>query len=350
MNVLDSEQVTSNVITFSDSNIELAEGTHNLYVKLYAHEMGKDKSGVQSASYDETVSFAVTTVKGVKELASSANHSATSTLTTGTVPVQVTNLAFLSSAEGISVESKLTSGSNNVAIFSVETAAHTTTESSDGSIADTKVNNVLFDLDKLSASNDTLIAGATIERIGRNDAPVELYNYGQGSNDLELTFGDGAVSLVINGQLLESADGNGGANNDASDIEGKIHAVTGVAAARNADKVTITAQANLIITDITGNVTISNQGAFKGVDKLYAPFSAFAGEAELISAGQTANYLVKVDVTTDDNADNDDYIEIDLDSLSASVSYSNSDTASNNTAITNPRLSRNFVDGIKISE
>jgi len=149
-------------VTFTDIDWTVEEGSKNLYVKVIAHRMGKDQTGVQAAT-DLTLTLTVTDARGI-----SGNTVANPAVTGATpafqaVPVYASNIEFVNDYNGVERASTLVAGENVLAIIAVTAASHNNTDSLDGSTLDLVMDQLRFDV---ATAATTTLTNLSIERIG----------------------------------------------------------------------------------------------------------------------------------------------------------------------------------------
>jgi hypothetical protein len=70
-----------------------------------------------------------------------------------------------------------------------------------------------------------------------------------------------------------------------------------------------------------------------------------------MTSWDTAYFVIRADITKDSTNDNDDYAKIEFNDLSSSaVEYKSDDSSTNNTLITDLRLSQSKASWIQINE
>ena len=253
------KSVTSTTVDFNDVNYVVAEGTENVYVKLVTRKIGKDEAGTQTANL--TVALYVTDAEGASsnKVVSNVNTSASNAF--AVLPVRVSNVALVSSANGVSVATSLSNGSNNVAIIAVTTDTSSNLNNS-GSALKTQLTQVKLDLDKYAL---TTASDLTIEKIGGTSgstgATVTNAINTTGSTTTVATFnlaGLGVDALVNNGSTVYFVvKANGVTKDTASDkddyIQAKFSALNNSQVVYTADT-SVNGQAN--VTDLRlGSVT-----------------------------------------------------------------------------------------------
>lgn len=245
------KSVTTSTVSFDDVNYTVAEGSENIYVKLVTRKIGKDEAGIQTG--DLTLALNVTDAEGAASNKVVANPAQTAaSLAFAVVPVRVSNVALVSSANGVSVATSLSNGSNNVAIIAVTTDTSSNLNNN-GAGLKTNITSVAMDIEKLAA---TTVGGYTLEKIGGTELPVAGVVAGSVVTFNVASFT--ADDLVNNGSTVYYVvKATGVAKNNTSDKDDYIQAKFN---ALNAGQVTYTAdtavngQAN--VTDLRlGSVT-----------------------------------------------------------------------------------------------
>jgi len=167
------KSVTSDTVTFTNINHKIAEGSENIYVKVVALAMGKDRAGTALASLtlaaNATDNTGSSSNKTIAATGASSNSNAFST-----VPVRISNIAFVSTAtvngQTVTVDSTLTNGTNTVAIIAITTDASTTTNATTGAAIKTELTGLTFstDTDMTNASGTQVFTAnsVTVERVG----------------------------------------------------------------------------------------------------------------------------------------------------------------------------------------
>jgi len=162
------ESVSSDVVVFDNVNITVEEGNENVYVKVVTHNMGKDQAGTQTT--DLLLKLTVTDADGSesnKALAGFAQTDASNAFSV--LPVRISNVAFVSSYNGINVTNKLTNGINNVAIIAITTDSSTNIDDTDGSSLKTLLTQIKMKESKLASTTGDAY---TIEKINGDASTV----------------------------------------------------------------------------------------------------------------------------------------------------------------------------------
>jgi hypothetical protein len=370
MNELARKSVSGTTVSFENANVVIPEGTGNYYLKVVSNEIGQDKAGEQSPT-NMTLELDVTQARGQKLIADGDVAASGASNQFGIVPVRIADVSFVSSHDGVEVSSILDDGENNVLILKVDNDVHTTTQTNDGSGVDTKID--FLEL-QYSATNAT-INNHYIERIGNAASRVESEStdiVAAGNGTVAYTFANvddngGAedeLQVEINGVVVVAdalTDGDADGNVEATamktaldeaiaDANGPLFGAftTNIAG----DTVTITAARTLYVSEATNaNVnavayanTTENQFVFHMID--------FGTDANLLESGQSVYYLVTLNVTKGGAGDNDDSVQVGLTGLdSGSLLYrSDSSVNTNNTEITDLRLSKTRLSNVTLSE
>ena len=369
MNELARKSVSGTTVSFENANVVIPEGTGNYYLKVVSNEIGQDKAGEQSPT-NMTLELDVTQARGQKLIADGDVAASGASNEFGIVPVRIADVSFVSSHDGVEVSSILDDGENNVLILKVDNDVHTTTQTNDGSGVDTKID--FLEL-QYSATNAT-INNHYIERIGNAASRIE-------SEETDIVAITGTVAyqfanvddnggaldelqVEINGVVVVAdalTDGDADGNVEAAamkaaldtakdDVNGPLYGAftTNIAG----DTVTITAARTLYVNETTNaNVnavaytnTTENQDVFHMID--------FGTDANLLEAGQSVYYLVTLNVAKGGAGDNDDSVQVGLTGLdSGSLLYrSDSSVNTNNTEITDLRLSKTRLSNVTLSE
>jgi hypothetical protein len=358
LELLAEETVSSNTVTFNNADVPVPEGTQNYYIALVVNEIGRNKAGLQTTA-DDTLNMEIVQVRGQSILAAgsidmdgiggltSANSNAIAV-----VPVRVADINSVSSHGGVSVASSLQNGLNRVAIVEVANDNHSTTQTSDGSAVETELTSMELTLD---TDIDTL-NGIQISQVGSTATPVAGHTtftkVNAGDNITFVFAGDNQVgtTIVVNGVTLDAA---ALLADDAAEIDALVADCVGSEAiftcADNDPNFVITAVEDLYITGITNaaNVTpsvVATTGA------VYFPMVEFTSDANLLDAGETAYYLIEVDVLKDAANDNDDFVTISFDNFTSSSLVYRSTDSTNNEHVRNLRLSKSRLSIDTLSE
>lgn len=201
---LDRETVTSSTVSFDNTNFVVAEGTSNVYVKVVTNKIGKDQAWRQSAditldlvvqdaegnSSNKTLSdwdndWVANTSDGTEAQEIVYNSDADSyfdeaggvdvdsweSLAFAVVPTRISNVSFVSEANGVTRATKLNNGSNNVAIIAITTDSSTNTNVNGGTLK-TNLKTVKLNVSKLTSAAGTAISAMTIEKVNGTEGSV----------------------------------------------------------------------------------------------------------------------------------------------------------------------------------
>jgi len=165
------KSVTSGTVTFTDINHVIAEGSENIYVKVVALGMGKDKAGTVVTGLTLAANAADNTGASSNKVVTATGASTISNAFS-TVATRISNVAFVSTAsvngQTVNVDSTLTNGENVVAIIAVTTDASSNTNTTTGASIKTKLTRLGFSIvTDIDGAGDLMAANSTtIERIG----------------------------------------------------------------------------------------------------------------------------------------------------------------------------------------
>lgn len=165
------KSVTTSSVEFKNLNYVVTQGTENIYVKLVTRKIDKvgGSAGRQAAGNTISLSLTAEGASSNKDVNGGSAITAGPSLAFDVLPVRVSNVALVSSANGVSVASKLSNGSNNVAIIAVTTDTSSNLNGL-GAGLKTAINSVKVDVDALSG---TTVTAYTIEKIGGTDGVLD---------------------------------------------------------------------------------------------------------------------------------------------------------------------------------
>lgn len=199
-----SKTVTSGTVLFEDVNYAIAEGSETIYVKVVTNKVGKDQVGM------DTTLQALVTVTDAEGVSSkkviTATNGSTYSKAFAINSVRVSAVAFVDSYAGVARATKLTAGSNNLAILAVTADNTTNTLQASSEILKTVIDSL-----KLQVSDSTLassLTGITVEKVNGSIPAVSLGyagGYATGSlaglgTDAEVAAGE-TVYFVIKGSV-----------------------------------------------------------------------------------------------------------------------------------------------------
>lgn len=188
--VIGTESVTGPTVTFDNINYTVEEGSQNIYVKLKTRQIGKDKAGSQSA--DITLSMAVTDAEGANSGKTLSSFPTTSnSLAFAVIPVRISNVQFVDSANGISRASRLNNGENNVAIIAVTTEASINSDTATNSSLKTLLKQIQLRVTHFNATSWTTVNSVSIEKINGTTGSV--------AGTLSLAGGSGTATFDTTG-------------------------------------------------------------------------------------------------------------------------------------------------------
>ncbi len=166
--------VTAAITTFTNvANFVMPVGADHVYIKLITRAMGKDLPGAQAIN--TTYTFAATVVEGADSgdtITATNAGGASKNITIN--PTKVSAVTFVTSALGVSVDSKLTNGANIVGILAVTAEANGNIDSVSAAALKTQLNTISVSLALADATVG--MTNLTIERIGGTDAAIASTN------------------------------------------------------------------------------------------------------------------------------------------------------------------------------
>lgn len=374
-----SKTVTDGTVEFTGIDYKVEEGSENIYVKVEAHRIGKDQAGVQQD--DETANITMTmTVTDADGYDSNKTVTPTYDDTNSTlasnifsiIPVQVSEVAFVESQGGRTVNTSLNEGENTLAIVKVVNADHDNTNATDGSALETVLRYMKLDQSNFS---ETVIRDVTIERIsgadGKQNVPLSV------TDDADTTFvetystdtvdvdgGEVTIDSKVTGDTgitVAVTDGNGVVNGCGAVDLSAYPAVTVecdiTGAATRAQLETVLEATNYF--DVTvntpgaiGAAVAATATALAGGDGIVIDMNTLFTSDQLLDAGETAYYVIEATVDKRGSGDNDDYVELSFETLNnANLVFSSDDTDATNWAeLIDLRLEDQSLDGVQINE
>lgn len=363
MNVIDSESVRGNTVSFTDisgaSGYTLEEGSTNVYIRLTASAFGKDQAGSNggTADHDHALTFEVQKMKGVKEITPpTAATSASNQF--GSVPVNVTDIKMTNTG----VATSLSNGDNIVAQLTVDTAAHSNTDLA-GDPLTTDLQVLTLQQDKTAA---TTVGYYQIERDGKATTALNHINVLPGEA-LDITMIDNAANTIVLDCLAdggtsfsnfsnESAQTNDNdPTNEADDLFAKINAdcdAKSVVASRDGNAVVLTAGVYGVRFISQANGTLTNSNTLD-LDRVGFAMNFFGDDAATLDSGQSASYNITAkSVSLNDGDATNEFIQLKLPNLTTTahnLSFRSSESTDSTTTLV--RFANKVkVDGPKVNE
>ena len=154
------KSVTSDSVDFTDINYVIEEGSENVYVGVKAQKLGKDQAG--SIIDGMVLKLTVTDAEGAESGKTVTNPAQTgASLAFGVIPTHISNVEYVTSYSGTSVNSELTTGETVIGILKITTEASSNTDATDNSSLTTDLTTFTFDV-----ATDAAPASFTVERLG----------------------------------------------------------------------------------------------------------------------------------------------------------------------------------------
>lgn len=148
------------------------------------------------------MSLQVTDAEGNSSSKAVNNPSPTSaSLAFAVVPVRISNVQFVNTANGISLTSRLNNGSNNIAIIAVTADSSTNTDTSTNASLKTLLKSIQLRVTHLSGADVTTINGMTIEQVNGNTGSI--------AGTLSLSNGSGTATFAMTGLGTDAEINNG---------------------------------------------------------------------------------------------------------------------------------------------
>lgn len=198
-----SKTLTTSSVVFEDVNYAVAEGSETIYVKAITNKIGKDQVGT-GTTLEALVT--VTDAEGVssKKVVTATNGS-TYSKAFAISSVRVSAVSFVDSFGGVSRATKLTSGTNNLAILAITADSTANTKQATTEVLKTVIDDLKL---KLAQTVNTGATTLTVEKIGGNGSTASLAvsgGYATGSLsglgiDAEISAGQ-TVYFVIKGSI-----------------------------------------------------------------------------------------------------------------------------------------------------